>query len=344
MDKSFLYNRNTFGIRLFSCLVLLVPSVKDMETGREGENIRDRDAACHRDHLGEKLWDDDFRIVEIKSGIDGHIQRAYFYRAKAEGPRPLVVSLHTWSGSYSQADEIAELSRERGVHYIHPDFRGPNTTVDACCSALALNDIDEAISWAMLHASVDTSKIYMIGVSGGGYATLSAFMKSKHPVKRFSAWASITDLAAWYDECRIRQYKYADDILRCTGSDTLALNIPAAKGRSPLYWPTPVPKLDDAVVFIYAGIHDGVTGSVPITHSINFYNKLLADLGVTDSMSYVSGFETKNLLLTRQPLGDFGHIGSRRICLRKDHGNIRLVIFDGGHEMLADFAFAELMQ
>ena len=292
----------------------------------------------------EKGWSEDFAVVNIASSIDGHVQQAYFYRAQAEGPRPLIVSLHTWSGSYSQSDPIAELSKKEDVNYIHPDFRGPNNSKEACCSALALNDIDDAISWALQNSSVDTSRIYVLGVSGGGYATLSTFMRSKHRIRKFSAWAAITDLVAWYDECRIRKYKYADDILKCTNSSEDLLNTEEAIDRSPLYWETPLAKIQDAEVHIYAGIHDGVTGSVPFTHSIRFYNKLMADTRVKDSSAHVSDVETETLLRTRLPLGEFGNVGDRRICLKKSKGNTTLVIFEGGHEMLTAFAFYELLR
>ena len=121
-------------------------------------------------------WDNEFNIVEIKSGIDENVQKAYFYTSKSNKPKPLIVSLHTWSGSYSQKDDLAKVCQEKDLNYIHPDFRGANWTKNACCSELAMNDIDEAITFAIDNSNVDTSKIFVIGVSGGGYATLSTFM------------------------------------------------------------------------------------------------------------------------------------------------------------------------
>lgn len=298
---------------------------------------------CAQEDVREKEWSEGFAVVNIPSTIDGRVQKAYFYKARQVG-RPLVVSLHTWSGSYSQSDPIAALSRLEDVNYIHPDFRGPNNSKEACCSGLALGDVDDAISWALANADVDTSRIYVIGVSGGGYATLSAFMRSKHRIEKFSAWASITDLVAWYDESRLKNNKYAGDILECTNSSDGVLNKEEAKDRSPLYWETPLEKLGDTEVHIYAGVHDGVTGSVPFTHSIRFYNKLLADAGVADSSAYVSDDEVEVLVRTRLPLGVFGEVGDRRICLRRSHGNIELVIFEGGHEMITEFAFEGLMR
>ncbi|MCF7885952.1 MAG: SGNH/GDSL hydrolase family protein, partial [Candidatus Marinimicrobia bacterium] len=133
-------------------------------------------------------WDEDFKLVKIKSSIDNNIQKAYFFKSDANQKRPLIVSLHTWSGDYKQRDELAELCKLKNLNYIHPNFRGPNWTKKACCSKFALSDIEDAISFAVENSNVDTSKIFVIGVSGGGYATLSSFMRLEHDIEKFSAW------------------------------------------------------------------------------------------------------------------------------------------------------------
>lgn len=295
------------------------------------------------DDTEEAEWSKDFEIVEIESSIDKSVQKSYFYKSKSKEPKPLIVSLHTWSGYYNQNDDLAEICKQKDLNYIHPDFRGANKTIDACCSELALADIDDAITYAIRNSNIDTSKIYVIGESGGGYATLSTFMKSKHNIKKLSAWASITDLIAWYNESKIRNNIYAANILECTGSES-GLNIENAKQKSPLYWNTPTEKFQDTKLFIYAGIYDGIIGSVPITHSINFYNKVLTDLKVSDPLSYVSTTEKLNLLEKREPLGEFGNIADRKIFLKKSFENISLIIFEGNHEMLTEFALNELLE
>lgn len=295
------------------------------------------------DDTRELGWGKDFKIVEIKSSKDNSFQKSYFFKSKSNKPRPLIVSLHTWSGYYNQKDDLAEMCRQKNLNYIHPDFRGANLTINACASELALTDIDDAITYAIENANVDTSKIFVVGVSGGGYATLSTFMKSKHNIRKFSAWASISDLTAWYNESLIRGNNYAGNILDCTGSGDV-LNIESAKQKSPIYWNTPNEKLKSSELSIYAGIYDGIQGSVPITHSINFYNKLLTDMSVSDTSQYVSLSEKLNLLEKREPLGEFGTIASRKIFLRKEFENISLTIFEGNHEMLTEFALNELLE
>ncbi len=295
------------------------------------------------DDTRQSEWGKDFEIVEIKSSKDDSIQKSYFYKSTSNEAKPLIVSLHTWSGYYNQNDDLAAICEQKDLNYIHPDFRGANLTINACCSELALSDIDDAITYAINNSNVDTTKIFVIGVSGGGYATISTFMKSKHNIRKFSAWASITDLIAWYNESKIRKNRYAENILDCTDSEN-GLNIENAKQKSPIYWNTPAGKLKRSKLFIYAGIYDGIQGSVPITHSINFYNKLLKDMSVTDPLKYVSVSEKLNLLEKRESLGEFGNIADRKIFLKKEFENVRLIIFEGNHEMLTEFALNELLE
>ncbi len=295
------------------------------------------------DDISDSYWDNEFKIVEIKSSLDKNIQKAYFYKSKSNSPQPLIISLHTWSGYYNQKDGLANLCKQKDLNYIHPDFRGANWTKNACCSNFALNDIDDAITYAINNANVDTTKIFVIGVSGGGFATLSTFMKSKHNISKFSAWASISDLVAWYNECKIRNSNYAKNIMDCTSSKE-GLNIEIVKQKSPVYWDTPIYKLKKSKLYIYAGVYDGVQGSVPITHSINFYNKVLNDLSISDTSKYISDSEIMKLLQFRKPLGSFGVIANRKICLRKETNNLSITIFEGNHEMLTEYALNELLE
>ncbi len=291
-------------------------------------------------------WGDEFSIVDIKSPIDGHNQKAYFFKTNSSEPQPLIVSLHTWSNDYTQYDSINVLSVARGFNYIHPNFRGANNHKDACCSDLAIADIDASIDYALNHANVDTSRIFVIGVSGGGYATLAMFMKSKHRIKKFSSWVPLVDLTKWFEESKIRKLKYSEEILACTESTRGILNKKVALEKSPIYWETPTEKLKYSRLEIFAGVYDGMTGNgtIPITHSINFYNKLQNDLEEEDSSKYVSELEKLTLLEHRKPLSNYGAIAGRAVILLKESNNIRLTLFEGGHEILNEFAFEDLVK
>src|SRR5258706_10766144 len=161
-----------------------------------------------KDSIGSNIdslavkWKPEFKLVEIRSQADGEIQKAYFYPSTAKDPQPLIVSLHSWSSNYLQEDTLSLLSKEKNINYIHPDFRGVNNTKNACCSDLVIADIDAAIDYAIVNGHVDTSKIYVTGRSGGGYATLASFMKAKHRIKKFVAWVPLADLVKWYEQTK----------------------------------------------------------------------------------------------------------------------------------------------
>tara|TARA_B100001123_G_scaffold437859_1_gene571439 strand:- start:1244 stop:2197 length:954 start_codon:yes stop_codon:yes gene_type:complete len=299
-----------------------------------------------KDQSISEQWSNVFKVVDIISPIDGKLQKAYFYKTKSSEPQPLIVSLHTWSFDYTQYDSINIQSVEKDFNYIHPDFRGPNNSKDACCSDLVISDIDASIDFAIKNANIDTSRIYVIGNSGGGYATIAMFMKSKHRIKKFSSWVPLVDLLRWYDETKIRKLEYANDILSCTESFNNILNEDVAKNKSPIFWETPKEKLNYANLDIYTGVYDGMIGNgpIPITHSINFYNKLLNDIGEKDKNKYVSDKEKLFLLEYRKSLGTFGSISGRKVFLFKESNNIRLTLFDGGHEILKEFAFQQLIK
>jgi dipeptidyl aminopeptidase/acylaminoacyl peptidase len=125
-----------------------------------------------RDDARSKDWPAECKPIAIPSTADGKQQPAYFFRCAGQNPRPLIVSLHTWSNDYTQRDPLARQCIADDYNYIHPNFRGPNRTSEACGSALVSRDIDDAIDYAIDNAPVDTNSIHVIGVSGGGYATL----------------------------------------------------------------------------------------------------------------------------------------------------------------------------
>lgn len=131
--------------------------------------------------------------------------------------------------------------------------------------------------------------------------------------------------------------------LDCTDAMT-ELNAENEKKRSLLYMSTPIEKVKRTKLYIFAGIYEGIQGSVPVTHSINFYNKLLSDLRVKANTKYVSDKEKLDLLEYRRPPGRFGAIGGRKICLRKRYGNLQLALFEGEHEMLTAYVFNEILK
>ena len=299
------------------------------------------------DNAQAAQWDADFKVVDIPSKVDGKPQKAYLYKAPEQG-KPLIVSLHTWSGDYRQGDPLAVEAKSKGYNYIHPDFQGANSRPEAMGSAVAVANIQEAIEYAVKATEADPKEVHVVGVSGGGMAALLAYMNVTCPVKSFSAWAPIADLEAWYWESKARGNKYVDHILKATSSEGTTLNVAEARKRSPLYGVIPRKQRRTSQLFIYEGVHDGYTGSVPVTHAINMYNRVVGDwkygLGTVEAANrkaavyadLVSEDEIIRLLTLRNnpKANPEEKIGDRQILLRREASNTRLVIFEGTHEML----------
>lgn len=293
------------------------------------------------DDTQSKKWPVQCKIVEIKSTLDNSNQPAYFYQCQTNKPRPLIVSLHTWSGDFEQKDTLSWMSIQNDYNYIHPHFRGPNNTFQACGSELVIQDIDDAINYAISHANINLSQIHIIGVSGGGYATLLAYMKTKHRIRTFSAWVPISNIEDWYYESVGRKQKYARDIAQATTgqkfeNDDYFFDADEARKRSPYFMETPVSERQNCKLFIYTGIHDGYSGSVPVTQSLRFYNKVVHDfapdslnllISTEEMLRMIESQNTRQMNPTRLRHGDV-HFE------QKYSDKVQVVVFEGKHEML----------
>jgi hypothetical protein len=210
----------------------------------------------------------------------------------------------------------------------------------ACLSKKALSDIDDAIQYAIDNGHVDTTNIFVVGVSGGGYATLGSYLKTSHRVKAFLSWAPISDLSAWFHQSNNRNAKYAQDILQCT-SDGTVFDQNKASYRSPIFWN--MPAKPNGKLEIYAGINDGYTGSVPISHSISFFNRIVEHYGHAESkveQADIVRLLTRGIKRQNTPC----KIGGREVVYRRDTKPVLLVIFDGTHEMLPEYCFDRMEQ
>lgn len=297
------------------------------------------------DDTASRDWPVEAVKVSIPSSSDGTLQMAYFYKAPGAGPKPLIVSLHSWSGNYQQKDTLIHFCITRGYHYIHPDFRGPNNREAAMGSDLVISDIDDAIGYGLSQASVDRNNIHVIGVSGGGYATVLAYMKSKHNIRSFSAYVGIYNLVDWYYESRGRNAKYAGDIAAATSGNREKLDTREAKRRSPLFMETPVQERRNSRLNLYCGIHDGYTGSVPVSQTLNLYNKLVRDFSGETVADAVPETLINTMVRTRTLPGnaETGTFMGRKIIYKNQFKDlVRLVVFEGGHEMPPGDALAHV--
>lgn len=279
-----------------------------------------------RDSTEARLYDK--RFVEVSTASEeGEPDTIAFLATRTA---PLIVSLHSWSGDWREYDPIAEHIADLDFHYVHPDFQGANNHPDACLSETVVQDIDKAIQWAVDNASVDEKNIIITGVSGGGYTALGYRQLTTRSIKQTMAWVPITDLDSWYHESISRNNKYAKDMLACIGGD---YDQALLRSRSPLYHD----ESNNGSVSLFAGIHDGHTGAVPISHSISYFN----NLATSDAQI---GPDTSIRLLNREATEVVGSLGERDIYLDRQSNGVRIVIFEGGHEMLPDVAIDELRE
>jgi pimeloyl-ACP methyl ester carboxylesterase len=288
----------------------------------------------------EKGKPNEVREITYKSSADDTMQPARYYSPASKEAVPLVVGLHTWSGDFRQnfMPNIEKWCIKHGWAFIHPNFRGPNWTPQATGSELAVGDIVSAVDYVKQARAVDASRIYLVGGSGGGYYSLLMAGRAPEIWAGVSAWVPISDLAAWYRECRAKGSGYADHIVKSCGGapgDSAAVD-EQLRQRSPL---THLAHARGLPLDINAGIHDGHRGSVPISHSLRAFNVVAAPEDRIAEADIKSMTETQTVPehlrdpALRDPL-----YGGHTPLFRRQSGKARVTIFEGGHEMVEDAA------
>ena len=144
----------------------------------------------------------------------------------------------------------------------------------------------------------------------------------------------ISDLAAWHKQCLPRAFKgYSEHIEQACGGDPAKSETARreARLRSPLTWMKNAAGLP---VDINTGIHDGHTGSVPVSQSIHAYNLLAAP---ADRISDADiAFIVKNERIPEHLKTDAmdPSYGAHPVLFRRQSNHVRLTIFEGGHDMV----------
>lgn len=290
-------------------------------------------------------------VVRYRSAADESDQPALFWAPEPieSKPAPLLVALHTWSGDYRQAGgeaKYAEWCQKTGWVFIHPNFRGPNWTPEGLGSDLAVADIRSAVDFAKANAKVDEGRIYCVGVSGGGHASLLMAGRAPDLWAGVSAWCGISDIEAWHRQCSNSKFAdYAGHIEKALGGapGSSRKRETDAKHRSPVTW---LENAGRAPLDINHGINDGRDGSVPFTHSLHAWNAAVAEGSRLDDESIESFYETRippfgnqNETTTADDISDPESLyGKRAPLFRRTLGNARVTIFDGGHEIIHDAA------
>ena len=287
-------------------------------------------------------WNSMVQQIMYVSSADNTQQPMMFYKPNLNEPRPLLVALHSWSEGYRQTESViySEWAIANDWIFIHPHFRGPNVRPEATGSELVIGDVLSAIEYAKKNARVDESRIYSVGWSGGGYLGLLLAGRAPEIWAGVSAWVPISDLNAWYEESRRLGTKYVNHIeASCGGRPTG--DTPAAREcrkRSPVAY---LERARAIPIDINHGIHDGRNDAdpVPIGQSLRAFNLLAEPQArfTEEEMEYFTR-ESKvpGSLQSEKADPDYGGL---TILYRRQSGNVRITVFDGGHEKNTEAAF-----
>jgi pimeloyl-ACP methyl ester carboxylesterase len=289
-------------------------------------------------------------LAETVSKLDGEKQPILYWapESASKQPTPLFVFLHSWSADYTQDNSkwMVECVRRNWI-WIHPNFRGINQTPKACGSKFARQDILDAIRFAREKWQVDNTRVYIAGVSGGGH--MSLLMAGHHPEEfsAVSAWVGPMDLIEWhrFHVMDGKPDKYAQMIeLSIGGPPGTSAEIDADyRDRSPVF---NLSRTGDLPISILAGVQDGHSGSVPVSHSLHAFNEIAKAHGSAVISDEDIRSLTKDRKLSNPQPSDLVEdpILGRQIHLQRTSGRSVVTIFEGGHESIPPSAFSWLEQ
>ena len=273
--------------------------------------------------------------IDIQSSKDGSLQKVIYWRPEsaardAAGPAvPLIVFLHSWSGGFEQGPPWIDQAKKMGWVLVAPDFRGPNSRPEACASDLASQDILDAVAYARRDARIDPNRIYLIGGSGGGHMSLVMAARTPGLWAGVSAWVPISDLTAWHAESTARKNNYAKMIEQCCGGKPSPATEAEYRHRSPLFH---LAAAKGVPLDINTGIHDGHTGSVPVSQSLHAFNAL----ATTDKQVSAADidFMVREQKIPATLAGETQTDPERQkaTLFRRSSGNVRVTVFEGGHD------------
>ena len=273
--------------------------------------------------------------IDIPSSKDGSLQKVIYWRPEsaahdATGPAiPLIVFLHSWSGGFEQGPPWITQAKKMGWVLVAPDFRGPNSRPEACASDLASQDILDAVAYARRDARIDDSRIYLVGGSGGGHMALVMAERAPDLWAGVSAWVPITDLAAWHAESKTRKNNYAKMLEQSCGGAPGPATEAEYRHRSSLFH---LAAAKGVPIDINTGIHDGHTGSVPVSHSLRAFNVLAASEKQISAEDIDFMVREQKIPAALAAETQIDPEREKATLFRRSSGNARVTVFEGGHE------------
>ena len=282
---------------------------------------------------------DRVKTIDYHCSWDNSLQKAQCFIAAGNEPRPLLVALHTWSFTYEQdCASYAQYCIKNNWNFIFPDFRGPNWTPEACGSDAVVEDIADAVAYMKQAAIVDNDRVYLMGGSGGGHASLLLAARRPELWTAVSAWCAISDIALWHDQCEKSGYGYSEHIRKACGGNPVqnAAAKAEAEHRSPV---TFLGNASRCLLDISTGIHDGhtfngISGSVPVSHTLNAFNILAKpeDKLPAEDIDYIVA--AQQFPAHYAPPVEDPSFGKNVIYFRRQSNLARVTIFEGGHNCL----------
>jgi predicted esterase len=272
--------------------------------------------------------------VSITSTIDGEKQPALFYDSGSSEKKPLLVVLHSWSSEYLQVVSIpyALWAKLNDWVFIQPNYRGAFKQPEAMASDVAIQDIVDAVNFSKGSANIDTSRIYIVGSSGGAMTALVTAGKHPDIWAGVVAWVPVFNLVDWYKFSQNYPHRdYNRHIVTACGGVPLPGTAAAAEclRRSPSSY---LQNAKGIPVFLAHGTIDVL---VPPDHSVRAFNMLV------DSTDRIPQWQMDSLVINKEVPkemvsdGPSKYFGPKdpKVLYTKHSGVVDLVLYYGVHDM-----------
>ncbi len=276
--------------------------------------------------------------VRLRSTADGTEQPSLWLAPGDQRPAPLLVVLHSWSSGYLQHSNIpfGMWADGTGWAMVAPDFRGVNAGPQATGSDLAVQDVIDAVDFAIEQGGVDRDRVFVIGYSGGGMMSLLVAGRHSDRFAGAVSWVPVYDLVDWYAYVRSNnpQAAYDEQIFASCGGDPTS----GPEARRSCQHRSPAAHVHGAAeanvpVYIGHGVSDGI---VPPDYGVRAFNDLAEP---AHRLGGAVGEALRRNIVPDDISGSvtaetYFQAGDPEVFLARASGPVTLVLFDGAHDMV----------